>query len=1265
MTKKKALAPLFLLVAQLVFAQNANNKILSEQAAKEYFKKESSNYNHALTLARSKGWALEFSGRDNTRARLVGTDIFGKPIYFRTYNNTISAATIGTNNLWPGGSTGLNLTGSSNSVKGKIAIWDGGTPLTTHVELTGRILWKDAEAQNVTDHPTHVAGTMIASGVNPVAKGMANGAQQLIAYNFNNHVSEIMSEAPNLLVSNHSYGTIAGWYYNTSVATPRWEWYGDPGATEDYKFGYYDNNAALLDSTLTKNPGYLPVFAAGNPRNENGPAVGQPYYRYNSNYQMVASGNRPAGISNNDSYNTIATYANAKNILTVGAVNPLPYGYSKASDVVMTAFSAWGPTDDGRIKPDVVADGVNVTSSVSTSNTAYSSFSGTSMASPSATGSLLLLQEYYNQVHSGSFMWSSTLKALAIHTADEAGPSDGPDYQFGWGLLNIKRATDVIKSNNLNNHLILEQQLTSGTPNTVTVVATGKGQLMATLAWSDPAGSVQTDPSKYLNDPTPKLVNDLDLRVTKGSSTYYPWVLDGTNPSAAAIKGDNKLDNVEKVNVDSIVPGQTYTITVSNKGTIIGNSGKQNYSLVISGGNIGGTAFCTSSGNTTTAGAKIDSIAFAGITNKNVSTAGYNDYTKYTASIEPTQTIPIRISTNTRDGSANPRIIKVFIDYNNNNVFDANELVATGMINGSTGTFSTNITTPDISTITVGNYMLMRVIVQETSNPSDINACGNYAVGETEDYRVKVVAPSNNIAVSGLSSPISGDCANNLQYISVTLQNKGSVDKTNIPLTAVIKSGTTTIATLNETFNGTLSAGTYFVYPFQTPVATTAGTSYTITTTATLVGDQDTSDNTYSSTITIAATPNAPAGTARICGNNTLLSVTTPSATGKYFWYNSSTSTSPIAYGTSASVSGSAGTYYLQSGFQTKVGLANKALFPNGGGYQANGGNFMKYNAAFDVVLKSARLYTRFPGKVTFIAADIGTVNSDGSYSYTALASTTIDVYSTNANPLPGAQTGNDLTDTGRVFNINLLLPAGSHSIIVITDGSATIFRNNSVTGSPYPFGPSGIFQITGNSATSTTDPNYYQNFYYYLYDMQIVSSDCLSAKAAITPTTATAPVVTQSGNTLTSTIPPGSTIQWYTNGGTAINGATNATYTPTASGTYYTIATDTYGCQQASNNSVFTVTAVVVANDSEIGLITSPNPASSVLNVSFTINTKADINVELIGSNGQKAFSESYTAFVGKFNRQYAVTELASDTYILKVQSGNKIYRKKILVAK
>ena len=105
----------------------------------------------------------------------------------------------------------------------------------------------------------------------------------------------------------------------------------------------------------------------------------------------------------------------------------------------MSSFSGWGPTDDGRIKPDLVTKGVAVKSCLADSNNAYATWNGTSMATPGATGALLLLQEHYNDTYS-TFMKAATLKALAIHTADETGPNPGPDYMFGWGLMNTAKA---------------------------------------------------------------------------------------------------------------------------------------------------------------------------------------------------------------------------------------------------------------------------------------------------------------------------------------------------------------------------------------------------------------------------------------------------------------------------------------------------------------------------------------------------------------------------------------------------------------------------------------------------------------------------------------------------------------------------------------------------------------------------------------------------------------------------------------------------------
>lgn len=579
-----------LCLGSITLAQTHTNSTQLKIDAVKASKQANENYTKALSLAKAKHWDLVITSPNGNKAYLVGLTPYGLPKYYATYNNTVAAATTKANQLWPGGSTGLNLSGSSTFLKNKLAIWDGGKALPTHRELVGRITQKDAPAY-ISFHPTHVMGTLMASGVNPVAKGMAYNLQGIIAYDFNNDIAEITAEAANLIVSNHSYGTIAGWLYNSSPSDgspARWEFWGRPNENEDVSFGYYDDDTKALDSIAYNAPYYLYVKAAGNNRNQNGPAVGTPYYRWNSNDSMVAAGNRPAGISSNNGYDILPTFANAKNILTVGAVNGIASGYTKPSDVVMSSFSSWGPTDDGRIKPDIVADGVAVTSCVDTNDSAYATYSGTSMASPNAAGSLLLLQEYYAQLKTGVFMRSATLKGLAIHTAEEAGDTTGPDYRFGWGLLNVEKATTVIKeavnNNNTGTHLLYENVLANGDTFTKTIVANGTAPLVATICWTDVSGTV-TPYANALNDTTSKLVNDLDMRITKNGTTYYPWILDPANPAKAATKGDNRRDNVERINIDSAKAGDTYTINISHKGAL--NNGSQAYSLLVSG--VGGT----------------------------------------------------------------------------------------------------------------------------------------------------------------------------------------------------------------------------------------------------------------------------------------------------------------------------------------------------------------------------------------------------------------------------------------------------------------------------------------------------------------------------------------------------------------------------------------------------------------------------------------------------------------------------------------------------
>jgi hypothetical protein len=273
---------------------------------------------------------------------------------------------------------------------------------------------------------------------------MSFGAN-LRAWDYNSDNTEISAAASGLLISNHSYGYLAGWNYDSDVS--KWRWMGNVNinAFEDYKFGFYDSNTQTLDKIAYNAPYYLIVKSAGNNRGETGPDPGTVYYLGNTDTSSVAR-------SKNDSYDILPTTSTAKNILTVGAVNALDAAPTKSSDIKISDFSSWGPTDDGRIKPDIVGVGVNVFSTSTGSTTSYATLSGTSMSSPQVAGSLFLLQELYAKQNDGQFMRSATLRGLAIHTAEDAG-NVGPDYIYGWGLLNMEKAGKVILNTSKSNLL--------------------------------------------------------------------------------------------------------------------------------------------------------------------------------------------------------------------------------------------------------------------------------------------------------------------------------------------------------------------------------------------------------------------------------------------------------------------------------------------------------------------------------------------------------------------------------------------------------------------------------------------------------------------------------------------------------------------------------------------------------------------------------------------------------------------------------------------
>ena len=547
MKKPQLFALIFAFFCTFSFSQTKEDvaKIIKEYDVEKiqqkitYFEKlEESEKAKAIAAANKNGWPITIKGDDGSFQELMKLTPDGFPIYYST-TNVNAAKSTRANFLNTGGGLGLTLDG-----QGMVArVWDGGTVRRSHNGFTGRVTTVDnPSGTTYSDHATHVTGTMIALPWNFTSagvKGMASAATARTFY-WDNDESEALSEVLlGMVISNHSYGVPIG--TGTSILPA---WY----------IGAYTDDARNWDEIAYLSPYYLPVMSAGNDgtSNNNSNPIAANYDKLN--------GNKTAKNS------LIVANAQDAAINTDGSL----------SSVSINSSSSQGPTDDRRIKPDITGNGTGVTSTISTSNTATASYSGTSMAGPNVAGTLLLVQQHHKNL-TNSFMKSATLRGLACHTADDAGNA-GPDAKFGWGLLNAKKAVETITGNGLTSW-ISENKLAQGQTYMMSVKSDGTTPLMASITWTDLPGEANNG-NNGDNFSKPVLVNDLDIRVTKDGITYFPWKLQAS-PSALAIRTeDNNVDNIEVVKIDTPTAGE-YVITISHKGTL--QTGIQNYSLIATG----------------------------------------------------------------------------------------------------------------------------------------------------------------------------------------------------------------------------------------------------------------------------------------------------------------------------------------------------------------------------------------------------------------------------------------------------------------------------------------------------------------------------------------------------------------------------------------------------------------------------------------------------------------------------------------------------------
>lgn len=549
--------------------------------------------------------------KDSLKKNLAG--FAGEIPVFYSVEETSANATANVDELQAGTVSGITSPLTGNGVK--ITIFDAGRIQDTHEQFTtNRAVNKEASTETKHFHGTNVNSILIGNGIatgtftqSSVSYPKANAKGILPQGTTDNYMYattalgnnyEKLASLPGLNISNHSYGTNYGW--NKPNSTNTYYWYGnyDLNHTDTYG-GAYGDNDYNFDKIVYSQPQQIIVKSTGNYYGV-GPDASSVKYRYSfaSNSWVTFGPNDEVPPANCSQGNTCVYFGSlAKNIITVGAVNQLTtanHKYTQASDVVKGSFSSAGPRKDGAVKPDLTAVGVdmimaNYTTASPNATNLYVLNYGTSYAAPMVSGIAgALTQIQRNIAGNSSFIFNADeMKALLTHTANEAG-RPGPDVWYGWGLVDAKKAAQVLV-NRLTDDAVLEKDnLQSGVTFTKEIKATGSEPLKVSISWVDPAIVPFTTDSDFQNNHTSRIVNDLDLKVVEVGSgtTYYPWKLDINDPNANATKGDNTVDNVEQIVIDNPAADGIYRVEVTNKNSLVnqeGNPATQDFALVATG----------------------------------------------------------------------------------------------------------------------------------------------------------------------------------------------------------------------------------------------------------------------------------------------------------------------------------------------------------------------------------------------------------------------------------------------------------------------------------------------------------------------------------------------------------------------------------------------------------------------------------------------------------------------------------------------------------
>ena len=280
----------------------------------------------------------------------------------------------------------------------------------------------------------------------------------------------------------------------------------------------YTSFARSVDTDTRQNPHILHIFSAGNSGTSN---CG---YGAGSNWGNVTGGVKIG-----------------KNVIAVANLNETSG---------LETSSSRGPAHDGRIKPEISAKGTNVISTVDVNS--YESKTGTSMSCPGVSGVTAQLYHAYRTLNNGDNPPSALIKGILLNSADDI-DNAGPDFKTGFGQMNALRAVETLENQTYGGDAIGQ-----GGSNSVQItVPSGVALMKVMVYWHDYEASVNASTA---------LVNDLDITLSDGQTTWQPWVLDHT-PSPALLnalptRARDSVNNMEQITLEAPAAG-TYTLNIS------------------------------------------------------------------------------------------------------------------------------------------------------------------------------------------------------------------------------------------------------------------------------------------------------------------------------------------------------------------------------------------------------------------------------------------------------------------------------------------------------------------------------------------------------------------------------------------------------------------------------------------------------------------------------------------------------------------------------